>query len=95
MNVIQISFFHLVFFINVIIQKEAMIVMVSFLYFLFFVFNLIHSGETFYQQVPKTSTLAVLILTGCIFAYKEMYGFASIAWTTSSVLLILFAKNLL
>ncbi len=56
---------------------------------------MIDLGEPFFREVPKMSTLVILIVTAGIFSYKEMYGLASLSLTTASVLIILFAKNLL
>jgi len=52
-------------------------------------------GEPFYRELPKMSTLAILLFTASIFTYKEMHGFALLSLTTASILIILFAKNLL
>jgi hypothetical protein len=66
-----------------------------FLFASFFLIDFIHLGEPFYHELPKMSTLAVLLLTTSMFLYKEMYGLATLSLTTASILIILFAKNLL
>jgi len=100
MNVVRISFFHLALFINATTQKADTNVTVD--YFLsFFCCSFYNSllfirlGQPFYHELPKMSTLAALLLTASIFMYKEMYGLASLTCTAASILIILFAKNLL
>ena len=52
-------------------------------------------GEPFYHQLPKVSSLAVIILTASVLMYKDLYGLASIVCTMGSVLIVLYAKHLL
>lgn len=54
-----------------------------------------HLGEPFYHQLPKVSSLAVVVLTASFLMYKDMYGLASIMCTLGSVLIVLYAKHLL
>lgn len=51
-------------------------------------------GEPFYRDTPKISTLVVLLITSCILSYKDMYYLASISLLSTSVLIVLFAKNI-
>jgi hypothetical protein len=62
---------------------------------LIFKFIFIDLGEPFYRELPKISTLTVLVLTGSIFMFKEMHGLASLTYIMASILIILFAKNIL
>jgi hypothetical protein len=41
------------------------------------------------------SALVILMLTAGVLAYKEMYGLVSLTLTTATILIVLFAKNLL
>jgi hypothetical protein len=57
-------------------------------------FYFIYLGEPFYRDLPKMSTLAVLLFTASIFLFKEMFGSATLTLMITIVLIILFAKNL-
>jgi len=54
----------------------------------------VYSGEPFYRDTSKLSSLIILIITSCILSYKEMYYLASMTLMTASTLIILFAKNI-
>jgi hypothetical protein len=54
-----------------------------------------HLGEPFFHQLPKVSSLVVVVLTAGVLMYKDMYGLASIVCAMGSALIVLYAKHLL